>query len=84
MKIAILGNDHTNTLGLVQAVGIEGHEPYAFMWGLNTGIVKSSKYIKTTFSSHDADGCVQLISQVFQEDDGPIIILCSCYCSRKI
>lgn len=41
MRVFILGNDHTNTVGVVQSFGEVGIRPICCLWGHITGIVKA-------------------------------------------
>ena len=38
-QVVVLGNDHTNTTGVVQCLGREGFTVSAFVWGAKSGIV---------------------------------------------
>ena len=60
-KVILLGNDHTNTLGLVQVLGREGYSPIAYVWGKRTGLVKSSKFCGEIFTASDEQECMNLI-----------------------
>ena len=41
-RVIIFGNDHTNSVGLVQALGKFGYRSVALLYGKKTGLVKSS------------------------------------------
>ena len=42
-KVIVLGNDHTNSLGIIQSIGKEGYYMIAFVWGVKTDMLKSSR-----------------------------------------
>jgi len=78
-SVIILGNDHTNTLGLVQSAAMVGYEVYAAVWGLKTGMVKRSRYLsKKILGGQNANECVERILNTSFPDNNPIPILCSC------
>lgn len=59
--VIVIGNDHTNTLGIVQVLGRSGNVMRAYLWGAKTGFVKSSNYIDKVYSAKDEQACVELI-----------------------
>lgn len=77
-KVIILGNDHTNSLGLVQSLGKSGFEVYAFVWGAKTGFVASSKYATKVLGASSIQGCIDLMLQEFTENDHVIPIIACC------
>lgn len=77
-KIVILGNDHTNTLGLIQSLGGFDYDIYAAIWGLKTGIVKSSKYLKGLITGRSPENCIRAIYSCFKNEPEKTIILCAC------
>lgn len=77
-KVIILGNDHTNTLGLVQSMGCLGFRTFVYSWGKRTGIVKSSKYTTNFHGLSDVEACIKAIVDDFTVEANKIPILCSC------
>jgi len=76
-KIIILGNDHTNTLGLVQTLGRDGYYVIAVVWGAKRGYVKNSRYCRECYSSHTPQDCVELILKLnIDINNIPIIATC--------
>lgn len=76
-KVIILGNDHTNTLGLTQILGREGFYVIAFVWGEKRDLVKSSKYCAELYSAANPQMCVNGIIGLPQENIIiPIIASC--------
>lgn len=77
-KVIILGNDHTNTLGLTQTLGKTGYETYSYVWGRNTGIVKSSRYCTKLYTSSTKEEAIDKIlkTKEFYETPTPIIASC--------
>jgi predicted ATP-grasp superfamily ATP-dependent carboligase len=75
-QVLVLGNDHTNTTGVVQCLGREGFTVSAVVWGAKSGIVASSKYVSQIFSALSPEECVELICNKFKGKDA-IIIACS-------
>ncbi len=78
MKVIVLGNDHTNTLGVVQCLGEVGYTPIPVVWGVRTGIVKSSKYVKDLYSASNAQSCIEFLINDFHVSNEITPIVCSC------
>lgn len=78
--VVILGNDHSNTLGLIQSLGISGYDVYASVWGLKTGLIRTTKYLNDSriIEGRDATECVKKILQTFTSTNSTIPIICSC------
>ena len=57
-RIIVFGNDHTNTVGVIQSVARGGFEVDALLFGDITGFVKSSKFVRNIYASLDAESCV--------------------------
>lgn len=57
-NVILLGNDHTNTLGLAQVLGKSGFHITAYVWGNKTGLLKVSKYVKYIYSAKDEQSCI--------------------------
>ena len=77
-KVIILGNDHTNSLGLVQTLGKSGFQVYAFVWGAKTDFVSSSKYATKVLGAPSIQGCIDLMLHEFAESDNIIPIIACC------
>lgn len=77
-KAIVLGNDHTNTLGVVQCLGIEGYVTDAYLWGNRTGLVSSSKYINNVFHCDNPQDCIEQLLRNDQSQDKLIPIICCC------
>jgi predicted ATP-grasp superfamily ATP-dependent carboligase len=78
-KVIILGNDHTNTLGLTQVLGREGFYVIACVWGDKRGLVKASRYCKELYGGANSNVCVDILASFPQETEGekiPIIASC--------
>ena len=77
-KVIVLGNDHTNSLGIIQSLGKEGYYMIAFVWGVKTDMLKSSRYLKEIYSGKNIDACVAKISEYNIGEDGLIPIIACC------
>lgn len=75
-QVVVLGNDHTNTTGIVQCLGREGFTVSAFVWGAKSGIVASSKYASQVFSVATPEECVELIYDKYNGKEA-VIVACS-------
>lgn len=57
-RVIIFGNDHTNSVGLVQALGKFGYRSVALLYGKKTGLVKSSRFTDFVISGKDPQDCI--------------------------
>lgn len=77
-KVIILGNDHTNTVGLVQSFGRKKITVIAVVWGVKTGIVKKSRYLSGFYSAPDVDKCIEIIALNFANSNDSYLIIPGC------
>ena len=77
-KAVVLGNDHTNSVGAIQALGLAGYDVHAFIWGRNNGFVRSCRYTKGIFACKDVESCVLRLETSFSEDDEMIPVIACC------
>lgn len=78
-KVIILGNDHTNTLGLTQVLGRGGYYVIACVWGEKRGLVETSRYCKEIYGGLNPEVCIGIICSFSSENDSkkiPIIASC--------
>lgn len=78
MIAVVLGNDHTNSVGVIQALGLAGYDVYAYVWGRNNGFVKACRFTKEIVSGKDAEACVLKLEDSFSQDNGPIPVIACC------
>lgn len=77
-EVVVFGNDHTNSLGVVQSLGIDGFHVVAFVWGVKTGLLRSSRYTKNLFFAEDAQGCIDKMLDVFSNEKSFIPVIACC------
>lgn len=75
-RVIVFGNDHTNTLGVIQSLASEGISVLPLLFGDRTGIVKASKYVQRIESASDADACVKRLLKLNVSERTPIIACC--------
>lgn len=78
MIAVVLGNDHTNSVGVIQTLGLAGYDVYAFVWGRNNGFVKSCHFTKGIVSGKNAEVCVLKLKESFPQEKGPIPVIACC------
>ena len=76
-KAIAFGNDHANTLGVVQALGRKGISVTAALWGSKTGIVASSVHTKRIVSGSNSEECIRNIIDSCK-DNLPVVIIPCC------
>ena len=77
--VIILGNDHTNTLGLTQVLGRGGYYVIACVWGVKRGLVEASRYCKELYGGSNPEACIGIVKSFSLKNDGkkiPIIASC--------
>lgn len=53
-KVIVFGNDHTNSVGVIQSLGKAGYRSIGLVYGFKNDFVKSSKYVERVISAKDA------------------------------
>ena len=77
-KVIVLGNDHTNSLGVVQTLGESGYDVYPFVWGEKTGLLASSIFSKKVYGCHSIEDCINQMIQTFDTYEKKIPIIACC------
>ncbi len=79
-QVIILGNDHTNSLGVSQCLGMAGYEVTCAVWGNKSGMLKCSNFVKTILSASSVEVCIDKIIEYFGNIDLnlPIPIIACC------
>lgn len=77
-KVIIFGNDHTNSVGVIQSLGKAGFKSIGLLYGSKTDLVISSYYTSNIITAKDPQSCIEkLLSTDFDEDSKiPIIATC--------
>lgn len=76
--VIIFGNDHTNSVGLIHSMGQAGYECIALLFGVNTGFVRSSKYVKRIITAADAQSCIDKLLDTDLGIDQKEVIIAGC------
>lgn len=58
-KVIVFGNDHTNSVGVIQSLGLAGFKSVALLFGRKTGYVVSSKFTDRIIVAKDAQSCIE-------------------------
>ena len=76
--VIVFGNDHTNSLGVIQSLGIAGYKSIGLLFGEKTGYVKASKFTESIISGSSPQICIdELLRRTFETDlKIPIIPCC--------
>lgn len=74
LEAIILGNDHTNSLGVTQSLGSRNVRSYAYLWGTKTGIVPSSRYNCKTIYCDTPQQCIDKI--ILEHPQGGVLYAC--------
>ena len=76
-RVIVFGNDHTNSVGIIQSLGRVGYKAIGLLFGDNTGFVKASKYTTEIISGRDPQACVDnLLKHNFESGSKIPIIAC--------
>jgi len=76
--VIVFGNDHTNSVGVIQSLGKAGYHPIALLFGDITGYVKSSKYTTEIISGGSPQICVDKLMELKISHEFKIPILPTC------
>lgn len=77
-KVIVFGNDHTNSVGVIQSLGLAGFKSVALLFGRKTGYVVSSKFTDRIIVAKDAQSCIDklLSDSICSSRKIPIIACC--------
>ena len=76
-KVIVFGNDHTNSVGIIQSLGRVGYKAIGLLFGDKTGFVKASKYTTEIISGREPQTCVdKLLKHNFESGKKIPIIAC--------
>lgn len=78
MKVIVFGNDHTNSLGVIQSLGLAGYQSIGLIFGEKTGFIYSSSFTSNIITAKDAQCCIEKLieSDLGYEFPLPIIACC--------
>lgn len=78
-KVLVIGGDHQNTLGVVEALGQKGVNSFVIILGqIQSSFVLASKYVTEGWVCSDEISVLGCIQQHFSEDGGGVVaIACS-------
>lgn len=82
--VIVFGNDHSNTVSVIQSLGKEGFSVIALLWGKKTGLVKSSKYTKLIIVAQNEILCLRKIIEAPVSNEIVPIIPCSDDAARAL
>lgn len=76
--VIVFGNDHTNSVGVIQSLGKVGYRSIGLVYGFKNDFVKNSKYVDCVISAKDAQDCVDKLinSNLGYGEKLPIIATC--------
>lgn len=77
-RAIVLGNDNTNSLGILQCLGRAGYEVSAFIWGVRSGLVGKSRYAHGVFPASSPQACIDLMIETFKDGQEPIPVIACC------
>ena len=84
-KAIILGNDHTNTVGLVQSLGKVGYTCTVLLFGNKTGFVACSKFVNKIITGKNPQECIEkLLLEPFEDKEKIPILAGSDNCALHL
>ena len=78
MKVIVFGNDHTNSVGVIQSLGKAGYKSIGLLFGNKSGLVASSKYTIEIITAVDAQSCIEKLLNNIPTNKGKIPIIACC------
>lgn len=78
-QVIVLGNDHTNTLGIAQCLGKSNYLIDAYVWGEKTKIATSSRFINNVYSATCCEDLIGILiknKSKYKSNKIPIIACC--------
>jgi predicted ATP-grasp superfamily ATP-dependent carboligase len=77
-EVIILGNDHTNSLGVAQALANCSFTVKAYVWGNKSGMLKSSKSVSEVQGHKDVQKCIDAIIEDYKGSKNKVAIIACC------
>lgn len=77
-RVIVFGNDHTNSVGIIQSLGRVGYKAVGLLFGDKTGYVKASKYTERIIVGRDPQTCIDKLLMHNFESDAKIPIIACC------
>ena len=75
--VIVFGNDHTNSVGVIQSLGLAGYSSIGLLFGDRTGYVLASKYTQRVISGSDPQTCIdELLKCSFDSKTRIPIVAC--------
>lgn len=76
--VVVFGNDHTNTVGVIQSLGGKGYDLIGLLFGVKTDLVISSRYTKEIITAENPQACIDKILKILPKQNGKIPIIPCC------
>ena len=77
-KVIVFGNDHTNSVGVIQSLGKAGYKSVGLLYGAKTDLVISSKYTSSIITARDPQACIDKLLETSFDSDVRIPIIATC------
>lgn len=77
-KVIVFGNDHTNSVGVIQSLGKAGYKSVGLLYGAKTDLVISSKYTSSIITARDPQACIDKLLETCFDSDVRIPIIATC------
>lgn len=77
-KVIVFGNDHTNSVGVIQSLGKAGYKSVGLLYGAKTDLVISSKYTSSIITASDPQACIDKLLETCFDSDVRIPIIATC------
>lgn len=78
-RVLVIGGDHQNTLGVIEALGQKGVHSYVIILGhIETSFVLKSKYVVSGKICPDEDAVVSSILELFKPQEKKVVSIACC------
>lgn len=77
-KVIVFGNDHTNSVGVIQSLGRAGIRSIGLLFGLKSDLVKSSKYTEGIIAASTPQECIERLLKKIPTSEFKIPIIACC------
>lgn len=76
-RVVVCGNDHTNSVGVIQSLGKAGYISVGLLYGYKHDYVSKSRYVECIISAKDPQSCIdRLLASNLGDDEKMVIIPC--------
>lgn len=77
-EVIVFGNDHTNSVGVIQSLGKAGYKSVGLLYGTKSDLVISSKFTSSIITAQEPQACIDKVIKTMFDAKTKIPIIATC------